>query len=274
MPHLYSSVPRHAVSHMVSRTVFVGLLIGLLASAGVARADTLESVTECMRANIPRSMMVKDVELTATDRSGGTRQLRGRMYGLREDQRLRTTMKIVAPGDLAGAAYLLRERDGGDEMYMFVPALNKVRRITGAGANGTLWGTDLSYGDVKQINNAFSTGGGKLEGQGEVGGRAVHHLSLTPEAGEGSRFSRVKVWVDRKTCVSLRADFIEGQNVGKRWEADPASLQQAGKHWYAADGMMRDLKEGTQTRLRVLGVSSDVDLASRFFNPQTFYLGS
>jgi hypothetical protein len=219
-------------------------------------------------------MQVKDVELTATDRSGGTRQLRGRMYALREETQLRTTMKIVAPSDLAGAAYLLRERDGGDEMFMFVPALNKVRRITGAGANGALWGTDLSYGDVKQINNAFSAGGGRLQGQGELNGRAVHHLDLTPDAGEGNRFTRIKVWVDRQTCVSLRADFMEGQNLGKRWEADPASLQQAGRHWYAADGIMRDLKEGTETRLRVLGVSSDVDLAGRLFNPQTFYLGS
>ena len=236
--------------------------------------EPLDAVLSCMRANVPQSVQIKEVELTAVDRVGSKRVLRGRLYGQREKEQLRTSLKIAAPPDLAGAAYLLREKGDGDEMYMYVPALQRVRRITGTGSDGSLWGTDLSYGDVKQINNAFSTGGGKLQGQGEFGGRAVHHLDLTPEASEDSRFTRIKVWVDRKTCVSLRADFMEGQNVGKRWEADPASLQQAGKHWYAADGMMRDLKEGTQTRLRVLGVSSDVDLAGRFFNPQTFYLGS
>lgn len=262
------------MKHRCLHAACLAVALGLFTASGVASGETLESVTECMRDNIPRSMQVKEVELTATDRTGGTRQLRGRMYAQRENEQLRTSMKIVAPGDLAGAAYLLRERSGGDEMYMFVPALNKVRRITGAGANGALWGTDLSYSDVKQINNAFATGGGKLLGQGELGGRVVHHLDLQSGASEASRFNHIKVWVDQKTCVSLRADFIEGQNVGKRWEADPASLQQAGKHWYAGDGVMRDLKEGTQTRLRVLGVSSDVDLASRLFNPQTFYLGS
>src|SRR3546814_18541356 len=64
-------------------------------------------------------------------------------------------MRISAPGDLAGASYLLRERDNGDEMYVYIPALSKVRRVSGAAVDGSLWGTDLSFADVKQLGNAF-----------------------------------------------------------------------------------------------------------------------
>lgn len=253
----------------------MGLLAcALLAPASALAGEAVDKIAECMRANIPKSLQIKEVELTATDRTGGTRQLRGRLYGVREEERLRAMIKIAAPADLSGAAYLLREKQGGDEMYVYVPALQKVRRITGAGVDGALWGTDLSYGDLKQLNNAFSAGQAQLEGQGELAGRPVHHLSLKPEGGEESRFSVIKVWVDQKTCVSLRADFIEGTTVRKRLDADPASLRQSGSHWYAGEALMSDLKEGTKTRLRVLGVSSGVDLSGRYFNPSTFYLGS
>ncbi len=252
------------------------LCLPVMATAPLAAAADKEQIIDCMRANIPRSVQIKEVEMTATDRTGGTRQLRGRLYGTREeDKLLRTMIKINAPSDLAGAAYLLRERaSGGDEMYMFVPALQRVRRISGAGADGALWGTDFSYGDVKQINNAFSGGKTELLAPGELGGRPVHRLELTPDAAEGSRFSLIRISVDQKSCVSLQAEFLEGGNVRKRWEVDPASLQQSGAHWYAGDGTMRDLKENTHTRLRVIGLSSDVDLSGRYFNPKIFYVGS
>ena len=236
--------------------------------------EPLDAVLSCMRANVPQSVQIKEVELTAVDRVGSKRVLRGRLYGQREKEQLRTSLKIAAPPDLAGAAYLLREKGDGDEMYMYVPALQRVRRITGTGSDGSLWGTDLSYGDVKQINNAFSAGGGAVDGQGELDGRPVHLLTLVPDPAEDSRYASMKVWVDQQTCVSLRADFYEGSTVRKRWSADPASLARAGKHWYVGRATMSDLVEGTSTSLRVLGVSSDVDLAGRYFNPQTFYLGS
>ncbi len=236
--------------------------------------EALDSVIGCMRSNIPNTVQIKEVELIATDRVGATRTLRGRLYGTREDDRLRAMMKIGSPADLAGAAYLMREKAEGDEMYVYVPALQKVRRITGAGVDGALWGTDISYGDVRQLNNAFTSGRSTLEGAGELGGRKVHHLSVKPNPDEASRFSVIKVWVDQQTCVSLRADFMEGSVVGKRLEVEPASLRQSGEHWYAGEAMMSDLKEGTQTRLKVLGLSSDVNLSGRYFNPSTFYLGS
>ncbi|SFF40651.1 hypothetical protein SAMN04488120_103273 [Fontimonas thermophila] len=249
------------------------LLCALLAPASAIADMTVDGVLACMRANIPKSVQIKEVELTAKDRTGGMRQLRGRLYAVREEERLRAMIKIAAPADLSGAAYLLREKEGGDEMYVYVPALQKVRRITGTGVDGALWGTDFSYGDLRQIHNAFSAGQTALDGQGELAGRTIHILSLQPAGSEQSRFTRIKVWVDQKTCVNLRAEFFEGASVRKRLDADPASLRQSGPHWYAGEMQMLDLKEGTQTRLRVLGVSSDVDLSGRYFNPSTFYLG-
>jgi hypothetical protein len=260
----------------LTRSTFrrIAALCLILCAQPAAADEALDQVVSCMRANIPKSLQIKEIALTATDRTGGIREMRGRLYGMREDERLRAMVKIASPADLAGAAYLLREKADGDEMYVFVPALQKVRRITGVGTDGTLWGTDLSYGDLKQLNNAFVSGQTRLDGKGELAGRPVYLLTSLPAAGDGSRFAQIKVWVDQKTCVGLRADFLEGDTVRKRLDVDPASLRQSGPHWYAGEALMSDLKEGTKTRLRVLGLSSDIDLPGRHFNPSTFYLGS
>lgn len=256
------------------RGLAVALLWVAFAPSAQAAGEPLQPVLDCMRANVPQTLQIKEVELTAVDRTGGTRVLKGRLYGSREKERVRSMVKINAPVDLAGASYLLRERESGDEMYVFVPALNKVRRMTGASLDGTLWGTDLSYGDVKQLSNAFSSGQVAYEKADKLGVRPVHVLLTRSTPEQPSRFDQVRSWVDAKTCVVLQAEFLEKGAVRKRLSVEPKAVKQSGTHWYASSALMSDLQQNTRTILKVVGVSSGVDLADRYFNPKTFYIGN
>lgn len=250
------------------------LPLAVAAQTGAAAAATADTVLDCMRGNIPQTLTIKDILLTASDRNGSSRTLQGRLYASREQDKLRAMIRIASPSDLAGAAYLLREREGGDEMYTYLPALAKVRRISGAAVDGSLWGTDLSYGDVKQIANAFSGSQARLEKNETLAGRATHVLSMVPGAADSARFSLLRAWVDAKTCMAIRVDFLDGEKVRKRLSVEPADLAQSGGYWYASQALMQDLKEGSQTRFKVLGITADKDLADRYFNPGTFYVGS
>ncbi|HSW13815.1 MAG TPA: outer membrane lipoprotein-sorting protein, partial [Solimonas sp.] len=183
-------------------------------------------------------------------------------------------LKIGAPADLAGAAYLMREGEKVDEIYIFVPALNKVRRVTGGSMDGPLWGTDLSYNDLKQVQNSFSDPNARLEGKGEIDGTAVQILQFTPQPGQSTRYTTIRAWVEPKSCMALKAEFYEGAVVRKRFSGAPKDLKQAGTTWYLSDMTVADLKEGTQTRIRVTGVAAGKDLADRLFNPGTFHVGN
>src|SRR5258707_1217269 len=60
-------------------------------------------------------------------------------------------------------------------------------------------------------------------------------------------YNSVRTWVDKKTCVPLKADFRVGETVRKRLIASPSALQQSGNYWYLSEVEMRDLLEGTKT---------------------------
>ena len=243
-------------------------------SSSVAATDAaIEAALACMRANVPETVQIKQVELTARDRGGGERTLKGKLYGMKEKGRARAMVRIEAPPDLARAAYLVREGEKSDEMYVYVPALNKVRRITGASMDGSLWGTDLTYADVKQLQNAFDGGTVKAEAEQLVENRPVHVLYFTPRAEEQTRYNGIRSYVDKQSCVPLKVEFIEGKDVRKRMTVAPKDLKQSGKHWYAQEAVMVDVKDATQTRIKINGVSSDAKLATRYFNSSTFYVG-
>lgn len=250
------------------------LTVVLLGFSSAALADpAVDKVLECMRGNVPKSIQIKDVQLASRDRSGGERKLKARLFGMNDKGKVRVMVRIEAPPDLAKAAYLVREGEKSDEMYVFVPALNKVRRITGASVDGSLWGTDLSYNDVKQLQNAFAGGSTKSEGTQQIEGRGVDVLYFTPRSEEVTRYSGIRSYVDQKTCVPLKVEFMEGKDVRKRMSVAAAAVKQSGKQWYAEEATMVDVKDGTQTTVKVLGVKNDVDLANRYFNAQTFYIG-
>lgn len=247
----------------------------LLLWIGPAAAADLDSIRDCVRANVPSSIQIQKVKLTAFDRAGGSREMKGRLFATREDPaQLRLMLRLDAPPDVAGSAYLVRERERGQEMYVYVPAFSRVRRVTGSSLDGALFATDFSYGDISQIHRAFDAGSAVLEDAAEIEQRTVDWIAFDPrEQQQDTRFDRARVAVDRETCVALRIEFFENGTVVKRYEADPKRLRQVDTHWYAEFAQMRNLKQETHTTLEVQDVSSGDALSNRYFMPMTFHEG-
>ncbi|MFA5938052.1 MAG: outer membrane lipoprotein-sorting protein [Sinimarinibacterium sp.] len=252
----------------------------MFVSTAVA-AETVESLQSCMQANVPKNVRVQKVELVATDVSGAVRTLRGRVYALRETQgeqsMVRATLRIEAPEYLAGASYLVRQAEGesADGMYVYLPSVRRVRRVSGDFADGALLGTNFSYYDFKQMQYAVSDATLAISGHEEVSGRKTTMLDYTPAANSGSKYTRVRSWVDQQTCVPLQIEFFAGEGARKRLSVPSAeALRQADGHWYASEMEMVDLIDGSKTVLRVLGLDTEKAPPARLFNPATFYLGN
>ena len=255
----------------------LGLLLLALPVLPAAADPAVDKIMQCMHANVPPTLRIQQIELQATDRAGASRTMKGKLYAMRDKGLLRATVHIAEPTDLAGASYLVRETseaDHADEMYMFLPAVNRVRRITGGSADGSFLGTDFSYNDIKEIENAFGDTDGKLEKPELLEQRPVHVMTFKPKPDQSSRYSLLRAWVDQKTCVALKIDFFEGDVPRKELNAPASALQQSGSYWYLSQARMQDLKDHTSTELRVVGVSSGTELATRYFDPHSFYLGN
>lgn len=259
----------------MKRSVWIVALLWLRALPVQADAAA-QKLLDCMHANIPDSLRIQNIELTATDRSGADRVLRGKIYALNDKGLARATLRIEAPPDLSGAAYLMRESasGGANEIFFYLPTLGRVRRISGSSADASLLGTDFSYNDMREVQSAFSGSQAKIERSETLDQRSVQVLTLAPLAGVTTRYSGLRAWVDDRSCVALKVEFMEGGALRKLLTAAPSALQQSGKYWYLSEVLMRDLKENTKTRLSIVGLSSGTELPSRLFDPHSFYLGN
>lgn len=251
-------------------SVGVGCLL-----AGMARAaPDPEAIRACSRANLPEKTMVQDLTLDSTDRAGNRRQIEATFFVKRFETENRANLVVRAPIDLSGVSYLMVDTPESDRLFLYLPSLQKVRRVSGKTATESLLGTDFSYEDMKQLRSISEGGTLAGEGTGEIDGRTVDIVALTPPAGDESAYERLVFRVDRETCVTLRVDFFEsGAELTKRYTADPSSLRRVGQRWLATRSTMTDLQDGTETDLTVNSVEYDEGISNGVFNSRTFYLG-
>ena len=85
------------------------------------------------------------------DRQGRARERTLSVNGLRGQGGAgdRVLVRFTYPNDIAGTGFLVWERPGGDDdRFLYLPALARVRRITGAERQESFVGSDFTYEDI------------------------------------------------------------------------------------------------------------------------------
>jgi len=238
-------------------------------------AQTAQEVQACARDNLPERTLVQELELHSVDRAGGERRIHSRLFVKRFDDETRATLQVDAPIDVRGVSYLIIDAGGADRIYLYLPEMQRVRRVTGNVGGGNMLGTDLGYADLKHMWAVARGGDVALLESTQIGERQVHVLEQIPDPAEESPYDRVVAFVDRKTCVPLKVEFFAGgETPRKRMTADAASLAQIEGRWLARKMTLRDLRDRTETRLEFLDTHIDKDVSNAIFNRQTFYLSA
>ena len=236
--------------------LLVGLACLLLPGPVGAAPEGVEEVDDCLRRNIPEKSSVQTVQLETTDRTGGTRTLEAKIFWKRAKNDLSNTLiEVEAPPSDRGSLYLWLEGEEHSETWVFLPELQRVRRIHPRSANGSLFGSDFSYEDVQHVQKISSDSSAKRLEDTVLDGRAVYVVRSDTSAVEGTAYDHIVYQIDKETCVPLEIEFFEtATELRKRLQADPKSLSQAGDGWVAKS-----------TKLLVEKVEIDPDLSDRIF---------
>jgi hypothetical protein len=91
------------------------------------------------------------MQMRLFDRQGRARERTLSVQGLRGQGGGgdRLLVRFTYPNDIAGTGFLVWERPGGeDDRFLYLPALSRVRRITGAERQESFVGSDFTYEDI------------------------------------------------------------------------------------------------------------------------------
>jgi hypothetical protein len=255
------------------------ILLGTMVST-VALANKkwdAQDITDCMHKNLVDEGALRQLEVTTTGRAGEQSSIKSNIYWKPSSQGARVTLQVTKPDDLAGSAYLLREkRRTDDEVYVYVPAAGKARKITGAARSENLWGTAFSYEEIKLIHGLALADATQRHADAVVKGRPVFVLESNLESVKRD-LRKVVTYVDQKSCTVLKGEvFNEAGRLTKVLEGDVSMLFETSDYgnrpiWMMLSYTMKDIERGSQSVATLGEISLLEKVASPVFEPESFH---
>jgi hypothetical protein len=242
------------------------------AAATPAAPKSVKDIKACMEANLVKRGALRDLQLGMFDKEGKVRDMKVRLYWKpSKSGGSRVHLRIVEPVAMIGSAYLMVQEGMSEEVYFYLPGADRALRITGQNMSEPLWGTDFSYGEIKQVMGLLVSGNASRAADATVGGRSAYVVETQTSAAE-TGYRKVVSYVDQATCVLLKSEFVAtGDKPRKVLEGDVASMLQADKYWTMLSYKMTDVNRNTYTQMALSDLSIDERLSEKLFSPKEFF---
>lgn len=184
------------------------------------------------------------------------------------DGRVYSIGRLLAPEYLRDMTVLMLEtEDRGQDAFVFMPSLEKVRRITTAQRSDSFFGSDVTYEDIEQ-QRADQFELGAVE-EAEFGGEAVYRVHARP-ARRGN-YARVIFTVAQSDSALLKIRYYKRDAEGpyRVIQAPRTDMVLLGGHVLPTRLSVENRIRGTRTDVELSKMSVDLEIPTRIFSVRT-----
>lgn len=249
------------------RRAALATLIVALPAATAGALETVEEIDACVKANAPTRASVQTVILRTVAPGGSESESKAEVYWKRfDDGYSRVLLELTEPLTRRGSAVLAIETEGDPEIYMYMPELRKVKRITADALSGEVFGTVITYEDFERWQRLAREAKRTRLGDAEIEGRAVYVIEGRPARGETSEYERVVSYVDQQTCIALRVEQVQpGGVLRKVLTAPAAQITEEPSGWVPRLVRVEDVVEEIHTDVIVEEIDTAAEIPDRRF---------
>lgn len=262
---------KYAGLPMKSRMASWGVLFALLSfHPGESIAAGIDPEVEaCIRNNAPKATAIQDIKLRQVGPLFEEKILTARVYWKQLPDGNSDLLAVFdEPEDISGSRLLFLEKKPEKEIYLYMPALFKVRRITSGRISSSMYGMDFSYEDFEWLYNMLSTARSEQRADVIVDGEPMYVLAVVPNSASGSKYEEVVSYFDKQSCVIRKVEFYGGgRKLRKVLSADPKAVKRISGILVPHAFVMRDLKKKSETELTVTHVDIDPPISDAVFDP-------
>jgi len=159
-----------------------------------------------------------------------------------------TLLRFIKPNNVDKVGLLTRDYAGDkSDQWLYLPALDRVRRISSSRKGGRFVGSDFQYEDLMDREVAMDKH--RIVGKGKVGGVPCTLLESIPVNKSNSVYSKRISCIHPKILIPLNIDYYEKKRTQPVKRLKARKIKKVQGYWTVFDSTMYNLKTGHTTML-------------------------
>ena len=246
--------------------LFIGLLIiSVLCGVGQTAREISDRAVKGMEVDDMRmSAELRIVDAQGRERIRQLTTTTGDFNGVSK-----TMLKFTEPADVRGTALLIYDYDSkADDMWIYLPALKKTRRIVSSEKGKSFMGSEFTNADMAMPSpDDFDY---KIAGQETFQGHdcwKIESVCKTDDLADENGFLKKISWIEKGSYLCYKVEFydFDGELFKEQLISDYREDRQ--KHHFAWKMEMRNLDNGRKSVMQVLSFESGLNLSESTFTP-------
>ncbi|MDO5664541.1 MAG: outer membrane lipoprotein-sorting protein [Bacteroidia bacterium] len=178
-------------------------------------------------------------------------------------------VKFISPADVAGTTLLVYDyEDQSDNMWIYMPALRKVRRIVSSEKGKNFMGSEFTNADMSKPNTSDFTYA--LQGNETIDGKECWKLEITPKTAalkSENGYSKRVAYIDKSNYFAYRIDFYNLSGKLNRIQTIKDYRKQSNGKYFAYFMEMKNVLNGRRSELKVDKFQAGSKLPESAFAP-------
>lgn len=238
---------------LIRRSVLAALLGCFSLAAGLAAAETAEQrglrlATEASNRTGGYQDISSSGEMILRTSSGQTATRRFDSSWISTGNNASRALLIFRwPGDIRNTALLTHVYAGkNDDQWLFLPAMERVRRISGSGRSGSFVGSEFAYEDMvdQEVDKFRHTW---IADQRCPTSGTCHVIDRIPTGSSG--YSRQRIWLDTAELRLQQVQFFDRRGAHLKTLSITGYRKYNGRFWRASRMNMINHLTGASTEL-------------------------
>lgn len=206
-----------------------------------------------------------DLTMTLFSSSGETNERRMRARILETQRGDKRVIVFDEPGDVRGTAVLTHTNlDGGDDQWIYLPAIKRTKRIASSNKSGPFMGSEFAYEDLAAQELAKYTY--KYVRQETCADVTCFVIERYPAAAT-SGYRRQLVWLDEEYFRPWRVEYYDRNDTLLKVLTFSDYKQYNEQFWRASTMTMKNVQTGKRTVLAWSNYSFGTGLSEATFDP-------
>ncbi len=205
------------------------------------------------------------LKMTLTDRNGRktTRQMHGYSKEVEGDGDMSMTI-FDTPETVKGTASMTyTHKTGDDDQWLFMPAIDRVKRISSSSKSGPFMGSEFAFEDLSSQEVEKYTF--KYMSEEKMNGVDCFKVERFPIS-KTSGYKRNIVWFNKMNYRPEKIEFYDRKNELMKTLTFSEYKQYSSKYWRASVMEMINHRNGKETRLDFTNLKFDIELTEEDFS--------